>query len=70
MCQYCQTPDDYDARHGHKCDVEDLKTCENCGIQGCNDCGVLTFDENSDLYFCEDCIEMEQKGNGIIETGD
>jgi len=50
----------------HVCDIEWFSTCEDCGYNGCIDCGVRYRDEHG-MDLCEDCLK-EEKENGSIET--
>ena len=35
MCSSCQDLDEYEARHGHKCNSECQVSCKNCGESYC-----------------------------------
>ena len=62
MCQYCNDLDDYEARHGHRCDEECASRCDICNSRMCSYESVTSFDEDDfELEVCEECFYKENK---------
>ena len=52
-CQYCNDLDEYDSRHGHKCDDDCIDYCQVCDLQIC-----LDDDDTKNVagvHLCLDC---------------
>lgn len=57
MCQACQTPDDFELLHGHKCNEDCSDNCDVCNIHLCEEMDNYNILKHKygNIVLCEEC---------------